>query len=112
MAIQDIPIEMMHIDGKKNPSDFLSRERSEENDSRSHDHADMDISDALDSYLVQVIHVYEEMTLKDSVLKFLKQRIIRHDFNKHQQDPRIKPFLFPFILLTFSFPFDFFLSQL
>ena len=82
MAIQDIPIEMMHIDGKKNPSDFLSRERSEENDSRSHDLADMDISDALDSYLVQVIHEYEdltpikistikEMTLKDSVLQFL-----------------------------------------
>ena len=104
MANQDIPIEMMHIDGKKNPSDFLSRERSEENDANSHDLADMDLSDALDSYLVQVIQEYEnlspikistikKMTLKDPVLQFLKQRIIRHDFNKHQQDPRIKPFL-------------------
>ena len=104
MANQDIPIEMMHIDGKKNPSDFLSRERSEENDANSHDLADMDLSDALDSYLVQVIQEYEnlspikistikKMTLKDPVLQFLKQRIIRHDFNKHKQDPRIKPFL-------------------
>ena len=62
MANQDIPIEMMHIDGKKNPSDFLSRERSEENDANSHDLADMDLSDALDSYLVQVIQEYENLS--------------------------------------------------
>ena len=63
MANQDIPIEMMHIDGKKNPSDFLSRERSEENDANSHDLADMDLSDALDSYLVQVVQEYERAVI-------------------------------------------------
>ena len=94
MAIQNIPIEMMHIDRKKNPSNFLSLERSEEDNAKWQDLADIDISNALDSYFVKVIHEYEdltpikistirEMTHKVPVLKFLKQRMIRHDFNKH-----------------------------
>ena len=28
LAVQDLPIELVHIDGKKMPADFLSRERT------------------------------------------------------------------------------------
>ena len=30
--VQDLPIELIHIDGKKMPADFLSREKSDKHD--------------------------------------------------------------------------------
>ena len=88
----------MHIEGKKNPSDFLSRERSEANDATSDDLADMELSDLVKAiqeyeYLIRIkLSTIRELTLKDPILQFLKQRIIRHDFNKQHTDPRIKPY--------------------
>ena len=94
---------LVHIEGKNNPADFLSRERNVDNDASASDLQDMEVSDSLDSYLIKVIREREdqapmalslikELTLKDPVLKFLKLRILGHDFDKHKKDERIKPY--------------------
>ena len=103
LAVQDIPLVLVHIEGKKNPSDFLSRERNFENDATAADLNDMEISDALETHLVKTITEREDqspmalalikkLTLKDPVLQFLKQRILENDFDKHRKDPRVKPY--------------------
>ena len=55
LACQDLPIELVHLDGKDMPADFLSRERTEENDASAHDIDDMNWSDQLEAHLVQMI---------------------------------------------------------
>ena len=103
LAVQDIPMVLVHIEGKNNPANFLSRERNVDNDASASDLQDMEVSDSLDSYLIKVIREREdqapmalslikELTLKDPVLKFLKLRILGHDFDKHKKDERIKPY--------------------
>ena len=62
LAVQDIPLVLVHIEGKKNPSDFLSRERNVENDATAADLNDMEISDALENHLVKAITEREDQS--------------------------------------------------
>ena len=75
LAVQDLPIELVHIDGKKMPADFLSRERNDENDTSVDDLRDMEVSDALEDYLVQCVREsYEELEeLKPMSLEKIKE---------------------------------------
>ena len=75
LAVQDLPIELVHIDGKKMPADFLSRERNDENDASADDLRDMEVSDALEDYLVQCVREsYEELEeLKPMSLEKIKE---------------------------------------
>ena len=51
----------MHVEDKKNPSNFLSRERSEVNNAIADDMANMEICDSLDAYLVKAIQEYKDL---------------------------------------------------
>ena len=75
LAVQDLPIELVHIDDKKMPADFLSRERNDENDASADDLRDMEVSDALEDYLVQCVREsYEELEeLKPMSLEKIKE---------------------------------------
>ena len=55
LAVQDLPFELVHIEGTKMPADYLSRERTDENDASAHDLRDMELSDTLEEYLVQCV---------------------------------------------------------
>ena len=56
LATQDIPMHLIHIDGSKMPSDWLSRSRHEEEEDSQEDLEDMDVSDELDMHLVKQIN--------------------------------------------------------
>ena len=104
LACQDLPIELVHLDGKNMPADFLSRERTEENDASAEDINDMDCSDQLEAHLVRMVttsdldddvkpmalSLIREHTKKDPILQFVKTRIENRDWYKHRNDPRIK----------------------
>ena len=70
----------------------------------------MEVSDALEDYLVQCVREsYEELeelkpmslekikevTKTDTLLQFLKDRIQKRDFYMHRNDPRIKNDYYP-----------------
>ena len=110
LAVQDLPIELVHIDNKKMPADFLSGERNDKNYASAADLRDMEVSDALEHYLVHCVQEsYEEleelkpMSLKkikevtktDTLLQFLKDRIQKRDFYMHRNIPRIKNDYYP-----------------
>ena len=109
LATQDIPIKLLHIDGKKMPADFASRNIDESNQ-EDQDVDDMDISDDLDAYLVKAVNFHQEdseqdspkpipvetirqLTKQDSTLSFVKERIHRNDWMRHKNDQRIKKFM-------------------
>ena len=104
LACQDIPMQLIHLPGAKNPADWASRARTAENDATADDLADMDVSDALDHYLVKTIHEGEtsekplamtrirEETRKDTNLSFVLERIARNDWKHHKKDKRISPY--------------------
>ena len=106
LATQDIRMKLIHLEGSKNPSDWLSRARTEENDASAEDLEDMDVSDELDDYLVKSVNCWEssepnkpiaiakirELTKKDPVLQLVKERIYRNDWLKHKSDKRLNPY--------------------
>ena len=53
LASQDIPMELIFLDGKRHPADYGSRARSKENDKSADDI--QDISNELDIYLVKQV---------------------------------------------------------
>ena len=57
------------------PADFLSRERNDENDASADDLRDMEVSDALEDYLVQCVREsYEKLEeLKQMSLEKIKE---------------------------------------
>ena len=110
LATQDIPMEVIHLPGSKNPADFGSRARSGENDANVDDLEDMECSDELDMYLVRQIHAIDksindknknepiainhirEITNEDKELQFVKQRIMYNDWTKWKKHPLISPY--------------------
>ena len=106
LATQDIPMKLIHLPGAKNPADWLSRSRCEEDDDSHEDLLDMDISDALDEHLVKQINVREssepnkpiaidtirDLTNKDRILRLVKERIQRSDWHKFRNDKRLRGF--------------------
>ena len=104
LATQDIPMELIHLPGAKNPADWASRSRCEEDDDSHEDLKDMDISDALDDHLVKQINVGDsgnkpiaintirDLTNKDPILKLVKERIQRSDWHKYRNDKRLRGF--------------------
>ena len=76
LAVQDLPIELVHIDNKKMPADFLSGERNDKNYASAADLRDMEVSDALEHYLVHCVQEsYEELEeLKPMSLKKIKEK--------------------------------------
>ena len=106
LATQDIRMQLIHLPGAKNPADHFSRARNRVNDETAEDISDMDVSDALDSYLVKQINEWEnrepdkpipidtirDLTNKDPILKLVKERIQRNDWHKFRNDKRLKPY--------------------
>ena len=54
MATQDIPMKLIHLEGRNHPADYGSRQRIKENDLSAEDIQDMEVSDEIDIYLVNV----------------------------------------------------------
>ena len=102
LATQDISTFLIHLEGKKNPADWASRSRCEDDDDTHEDLEDMNISDELDDYVVKQISVGDskpiaidtirEHTEKDPILKLVKERIQRNDWKKYRNDKRIRAY--------------------
>ena len=108
LATQDIPMQLIHLEGRNHPADYGSRQRIKENDLSAENIQDMEVSDEIDIYLVKQIKTWDgsdeatnkpiaidrirELTKQDKVLQFVKQRVIRKDWDRHKKDPFISPF--------------------
>ena len=98
LRVQDINYVIKHIDGKENPSDWLSRITHFHQDDLKYHTQSAELETAIvKSIQIQHNHLtldqIKNETNADPDMDFLKLRIKKNDFNKFKKYPRIKPFL-------------------
>lgn len=92
MEMQDVDYELVHEPGKDetDPLDFLSRHPLPET---GHDKTEKNIRWNVNAEHAVVVTRIREETQKDEVMQRLAKRIVKGDWEKHEKDKDLEPYL-------------------